>query len=429
MKLSIKRFIWSYISICLAVLVCHSSTAFSAVPEVINYQGSLSDAGGNPVNATFNITFTLYDVDAGPGTTLWQETQSVTVTNGQFSVQLGADGGNPLPALLDDPLFLGVQVDADAEMTPRQKFTSTAFALRAKTVENDTLNSLSCAEGEIPKLTAGIWACGKDLDKTYSAGSGLTLSGTTFSIPLNGINASHLAPNSVGSSEVQDNSITGTDIANNTITGNNITSNSISGIDIVNDSITSDDIATGAIGTNEVQDNSLTANDLAFDSVGASEIATGAVASNEVLDNSLNSIDMSNEPGVEFLNDAGFGTDLSVTTTWAVMRNLLVTAPSTGFVTCIAAGAVDWEIENLTVNMNVGWDTTGGTTEPASFNLVRADSGTNFDQRLSITAMHTFNVTAGTTTFSLKAQCVGCLANQMDYNFHSAACMFFPTRY
>jgi len=254
---------------------------FSAVPQIINYQGSLSDSSGSPVNATLSITFTLYDVASGPGVTLWQETQSVEVTNGVFNVQLGADTvGNPLNAtILDDPIYLGVQVDADAEMTPRQRVTSAAFAIRSQTVEVDTLNSLACSEGEVPKLTAGSWACGADdegvgditgvttsngitgggtsgdidigadrnvlqarvsgscpagqsirviddngtvtcevdTDTTYAAGSGLTLGGTTFSIRSNGVENIHLAPNSVGTSEVQDNSLAAKDLAPNSV--------------------------------------------------------------------------------------------------------------------------------------------------------------------------------------------------------------------
>ena len=258
MKLKAKRFIWSTLLIGFVVFLCNSSTVFSAVPEVINYQGSLSDNGGNPVNATLNITFTLYD-DPVAGSTLWQETQPVTVTNGQFNVQLGADiPGNPLsPTIFEDPIFLGVQVDADAEMTPRQALTAVGYAFRSKTVENDTLNSLSCAADEIPKFNGSVWVCAADdsntdtnaaticgagtflngdgscdtitdtntnaatlcpngtflngdgscdvitdTNTTYSAGSGLSLNGTTFSIPTSGIDASHLATGSVGGLEI-----------------------------------------------------------------------------------------------------------------------------------------------------------------------------------------------------------------------------------
>ena len=284
MELNIKKFIGSCVLITFAILTLYTSTVFSAVPQIINYQGSLSDANGNPVNATLNITFTLYD-DAVAGTTLFQSTQSVTVTNGLFSIQLEADdlSGGPLdPSLFENPVFLGIQVDADAEMTPRQAITAVGYALRAKTVESDTLNSLSCAAGEIPKFNMGDWACATDdsntgditgvtagagltgggvsgdiniaadtnvlqsrvsgscpagqsirvinangtvtcevdtdTNTTYSVGSGLALNGTTFSIPAAGVNATHIAPNAVGTSEVINNSLTGSDIANGSIT-------------------------------------------------------------------------------------------------------------------------------------------------------------------------------------------------------------------
>jgi hypothetical protein len=256
MKTKIKRF--SCLVVVFAIVAIYSTAVFSAVPEIINYQGSLSDAGGNPVNATLNITFTLYDAEVA-GSNLWQETQPVTVTNGQFSVQFGADGGNPLNStLFENPIFLGVQVDTDAEMTPRQALTAVGYAFRSKTVENDTLNSMSCAADEIPKFNGSVWVCAADdsntdtnaatlcvagtflngdgscdiitdtntnaatlcgngtflngdgscdpvvidTNTTYSAGSGLSLNGTTFSIPTGGIDASHLATGSVGGSEI-----------------------------------------------------------------------------------------------------------------------------------------------------------------------------------------------------------------------------------
>ena len=162
MRTHIKRFNGICIFVVFTIMTLYSSTVFSAVPEIINYQGSLSDNGGNPINATVNITFTLYD-DAVAGSSLWQETQAVTVTSGQFSVQFGADGGNPLnPMIFENPAFLGVQVDADAEMAPRQALTAVGYAFRSKTVESDTLNSLNCAANEIPKFIAGEWACAAD---------------------------------------------------------------------------------------------------------------------------------------------------------------------------------------------------------------------------------------------------------------------------
>jgi hypothetical protein len=60
----------------------------SAVPTGrISYQGRLLQ-GGDPVNATINITFRLYTVSSG-GAAIWTETQSVVVDEGLFSVYLG----------------------------------------------------------------------------------------------------------------------------------------------------------------------------------------------------------------------------------------------------------------------------------------------------------------------------------------------------
>ncbi len=40
----------------------------------------------------------------------------------------------------------------------------------------------SCSDGQVVKSSSGTWICGSDNDTTYSAGSGLDLSGTNFSV-------------------------------------------------------------------------------------------------------------------------------------------------------------------------------------------------------------------------------------------------------
>ena len=303
MRTHVKRFKGICIFIVFAILALGSLPAHSAVPEIINYQGSLSDAGGNPVNATLNITFSLYDVEAGPGTILWQETQSVTVTNGQFSVQLGADGINPLPVPLDDPLFLGVKVDTDAEMTPRQKLSSTAFALKSKTVENDTLNSLSCSADEIPKFIGGVWACAVDDSNTgditgVTAGNGLKGGGVSGDVIISAdtnvlqsrVSGSCPAGQSIrvidtnGTVICELDNDSGGDItavnAGSGLTGGaasgdatlSIATGGVTATHLAADSVEASEIAAGSVGTSEVQDDSLTANDLAFNSVGLSEL-------------------------------------------------------------------------------------------------------------------------------------------------------------
>lgn len=183
MKPKALRFVWNYLLICFAVLVCNVPTVFSAVPQIVNYQGALSDDSGNPVNATVTIIFSLYDVSAGPGAPLWRETQQVVVTNGLFSVQLGTDSGNQLnSSIFDGSLFLGVQVGTDKEMTPRQQITSAGFSIRS--AEADRLNGLRANQIAVPAgavMHFNLPSCPIGWSE-FAAGQGRTLVGATSNL-------------------------------------------------------------------------------------------------------------------------------------------------------------------------------------------------------------------------------------------------------
>ncbi len=104
-----------------------SATSFAAIPETMNYQGYLTDSGGVAVDVPVNITFRIYGDETG-GTALWTETQSVSVNNGIYNVQLGSV--STLTSLtFDVPYWLGVEVETDGEMNPRLPFDSVPFAV------------------------------------------------------------------------------------------------------------------------------------------------------------------------------------------------------------------------------------------------------------------------------------------------------------
>ncbi len=105
-----------------------------AIPQLISYQGMVTGSGGVPVSGTHNMTFALYGTASG-GTPLWSETQPVSVANGVYGVTLGAVTPVPATAFAADSLYLGVAVDADAEMSPRQRITSVGYAYRAGTAD------------------------------------------------------------------------------------------------------------------------------------------------------------------------------------------------------------------------------------------------------------------------------------------------------
>lgn len=123
----------------LLILTFASFTAHAAVPQTVNYQGYLTDSGGNPVNSTVQMTFSIYNVSTG-GAALWTETQStVPVNSGIYSVVLGSVVPITLP--FDAQYYLGVKVGADAEMTPRQALTSVPYSFRANEANNaDTVD-------------------------------------------------------------------------------------------------------------------------------------------------------------------------------------------------------------------------------------------------------------------------------------------------
>jgi hypothetical protein len=102
----------------------------AVVPNTLTYQGYLTDAAGAPIDGVVNISFGIFTVATG-GTPQWADTQLVTVARGLFHVELG-NPANPFPmGLFETPLFLGIAVGGDPEMTPRQPITTVGFAFKA----------------------------------------------------------------------------------------------------------------------------------------------------------------------------------------------------------------------------------------------------------------------------------------------------------
>jgi len=166
-----------------------------AVPNLINYQGVLTQPNGTVVNGPVALQLSLYNVASG-GTPLWQETQTVTVAQGVFNVELGAV--TPLTLPFNVPYFLGVKAGSDQEMQPRQQLTSVPYALRANiadTIPDQTVTAAklgeTCADGEILRFNAqaGLWQCSSSNETnsfftTHSGAGVLTIDGITDSDPV-----------------------------------------------------------------------------------------------------------------------------------------------------------------------------------------------------------------------------------------------------
>lgn len=109
------------------------SAASASVPRLINYQGRLTDAQGQPLTGAYDVTFRIYDAQTA-GNLLWQETHAgVVVDKGLFNVVLGSVA--VLNPAFDNPYYLEIKVGNEA-MSPRQPITSSGFAIRSEAADD-----------------------------------------------------------------------------------------------------------------------------------------------------------------------------------------------------------------------------------------------------------------------------------------------------
>ncbi len=128
------RFWFSVVAVVL--LICVYS--FADVPKMINFQGRLTDASGKFVSdGNYSLTFKIY-ADSTGGSSKWSETQSVAVSKGLFNTILGSQTPIPDSIFNYTNTWLGIQVGADPEMTPRQRLSSLGYAYRG--AKADTSN-------------------------------------------------------------------------------------------------------------------------------------------------------------------------------------------------------------------------------------------------------------------------------------------------
>jgi hypothetical protein len=114
-----------------------SSGNSSVVPQLVNYSGTLTDAGGKPLSGVVGVTFSLY-ADEESQTPLWMEIQNVQVSkSGHYSVVLGSTTNSGLPQdvfVTGEARWLGVQAEGQAAL-PRVLLVAVPYALKAGDAE------------------------------------------------------------------------------------------------------------------------------------------------------------------------------------------------------------------------------------------------------------------------------------------------------
>lgn len=157
----------------------------ATTPSTISYQGHLTDAQGQPINTTTPMTFRLYTASTG-GTAVWTEERTganaVPVTNGLFNVLLGSV--TPIPSnLFNQPLWLGITVGNDAEMSPREQLGSVPYAVVASNTPQ-LLGEKTCDKNETGTPTSESLASGVHVVKCSNPQDLMEVTATTNGRPV-----------------------------------------------------------------------------------------------------------------------------------------------------------------------------------------------------------------------------------------------------
>lgn len=134
------------------LFISSASNAAGTAPDLVNYEGILTDASGAPVtpDGTYTLQFRIWDdaVDTDATHRIWSREFAVAVTQGRFNVIL-SDAGTPISgedvSLLADAFTApdrwvqitvaaaptGCTLTIPALIQPRQRILSAPFALQA----------------------------------------------------------------------------------------------------------------------------------------------------------------------------------------------------------------------------------------------------------------------------------------------------------
>ena len=128
-----------------------------ATPTTVVHQGRLLDASGVGVQGSQGATFRLYpSQDAVVGTDVWEETGTLQLVDGYYTVVLGND--TPLDsALLASNLELWLEVDLDSAPLQRARLHAVPYALSADGAR--TLTRSDCNAGEVLQFDGAEWVC------------------------------------------------------------------------------------------------------------------------------------------------------------------------------------------------------------------------------------------------------------------------------
>lgn len=112
------------------------SSALADVPQMMSFQGVLTDDMGKVFDTTLPVTFTIYYQATGESS-LWTETHpAVVVRGGLFDVLLGSIEPLVDTVFVDSTRWLGIRAGSEAEMNPRTSFSTVPYSYRVNTIDS-----------------------------------------------------------------------------------------------------------------------------------------------------------------------------------------------------------------------------------------------------------------------------------------------------
>jgi Chaperone of endosialidase len=146
--------------------VLHSWAHGQSVPGTLSYQGILMQNDGiTPLtDGAHTLVFNFYDAGGALIGGIGSRTITVTTTKGLFTCIIGDGTANnaALPSTLGaQQVYIGLAVDGGAELTPRARLTTTAYAYQAQSaysISDGTVSSNKIVDGAVTnaKLASGI---------------------------------------------------------------------------------------------------------------------------------------------------------------------------------------------------------------------------------------------------------------------------------
>jgi hypothetical protein len=107
------------------------SSLSAQLPNLINYQGRLSDSQGNTVNGNRTMAVRVYDSPAGGNMTYEENIGIVSVQNGLYNFSFGNSGNGILTSLTGND-FIALTINGTEE-SARTRLLAVPYALKSAT--------------------------------------------------------------------------------------------------------------------------------------------------------------------------------------------------------------------------------------------------------------------------------------------------------